>query len=99
MVAQEFLETTKCTNLRIFLLNAPLHGPRGLFIVLLQIPLLGFRFYRGIYMVALMRGTLLWAYNVIEIYGPPMGRLANVGPLANGIERLGWPLGPPWSWA
>ncbi len=40
--------------------DPPLHGCRGLFIILLQVPLFGLGFYRGIYMVALMKGTLTW---------------------------------------
>ena len=44
-------------------------------------------------MVALMKETFTWVYSVIEVYGPLKGRLANVGPMATGLERLGWPLG------
>jgi hypothetical protein len=73
----------------IFSWDPPLHAPRGLFIVLLQVPLLGFRFYRGIYMVALMKGTFTWVHSVIEIHGPPLGRLANAGPMANGLRATG----------
>ena len=75
--------------------GSPLHGPKGLFITLLLVPLLGFRFNRGIYMVALMKGTFTWVYSVIEVHGPLMGRLANAGPVAPGLDRLRWPLGPP----
>jgi hypothetical protein len=46
-------------------------------------------------MVALMKGTSVWVHSVIWIHGPLMGQLANVGPMANGPERLGWPLGSP----
>ena len=72
-----------------------LHGPRGLFIALLQVPLSESRFNRGIYMVALMKGTFTWVYSVIEVHGPLMGRLANAGPVAPGLDRLRRPLGPP----
>ncbi len=46
-------------------------------------------------MAALTKGTFTWVHSVIVIHGTIMGQLANVGPRANGLERLGWPLGPP----
>jgi hypothetical protein len=86
----------KCTVfLNFFFGILLLHGPRGLFIILSQVTPLGFRFYRGIYMAALTKGTFTWVHSVIVIHGPIMGQLANVGPRTNGLERLGWPLGPP----
>jgi hypothetical protein len=45
-------------------------------------------------MVALMKGTFTWVHNVIEVHGLLMGHLVNVGPMATGLERLGWLLGP-----
>ena len=36
-------------------------------------PLLGFRFYRGIYIVTLMIGTVLRAHSVDYTYGPLLG--------------------------
>ncbi len=74
---------------KIFLRDPPLlHVPRGLFIILLEVPPLGFRLYRGIYMAALMKGTFAWVYSEIWIHGPLMGQLANRP------KQLGWPLGP-----
>nr|CAE03841.1 OSJNBb0013J13.18 [Oryza sativa Japonica Group] len=46
---------------------------------------------RGIYIVALMKGTFIWVHSVIEIHGPLMGRRAIIGPIAprlDGLERL-----------
>ncbi len=48
--------------------------------------LLGFCLYRGIYMVALMKGTFTWVHNVIEVHGPLMGRQAIVGAIAPWLE-------------
>ncbi len=56
--------------------------------------LLGFRLYRGIYMVALMKGTFTWVYSVIEVHGLLTGRQAIVGPMGTGLDSLGWPHGP-----
>ncbi len=53
--------------------------------------LLGFRLYRGIYIVALTKGTFIGVHNVTEAYGPLMGHRAIAGPIAprlDGPERL-----------
>jgi hypothetical protein len=49
-------------------LDPLLHGLRGLFIAILQVPYLGFRFYRGIYMVTFMIGTLLGAHGPLHVW-------------------------------
>ncbi len=41
-----------------------------------------------------MKGTFIWAYSVIEVYGLLMGRQAIAGPTAIGLEKLGWPHHP-----
>jgi hypothetical protein len=46
-------------------------------------------------MVALMKGTFTWVYSIIDVHGPLMGRLANAGLVARGLDQLRWPLGPP----
>jgi hypothetical protein len=46
-------------------------------------------------MVAVMKVTFIWVYSVIEVHEPLVGRLANAGPVAPGLDRLRWPLGPP----
>ncbi len=87
-------KAVKCIKLRIFLGIPLVHGPRGLFIALLQVPLLGFRFNRGIYMVALMKGTFTWVYSVICIHGPLMGLVGECRPEGR-PERSGWRSHPP----
>ena len=84
------------TNWLKFFLGSPFTWPRRLFIILLQVPPLGFRFYRLIYMVALMKGTFMWVHSVFWIHGPSSGRLANVSLLAGRPKRPGWPIGLPW---
>ena len=36
--------------------------------------LLGLWLYRGIYMVALVKGTFTWVHSVIAVHGPLAGR-------------------------
>ncbi len=45
-------------------------------------------------MVALMKGIFIWVHSVIEIHGPPLDRLANAGPMANGLRAIGM---APWA--
>ncbi len=45
-------------------------------------------------MVALMKGTFTWVYSVIEVHGLLTGRQVIVGPMATGLDSLGWPHGP-----